>query len=445
MKKTLIIGIIVAFIIGAGVASSAHASPAAPTFFEGISEWFGDVFTFGDVAKAERDIKKAEAIFQDLSANEGSPDDFIKKGFARYEKRIGNAKLHFENAKQKGKDVSSLGKTIIDVTDHHIGVLEAGKKQWGDKAENIGLLRALEVVKETNTRAREAIGQALEEKVENEQQTQKPETSGIQPSAEAQKKIRISSPVSFVGLWKAERLSVFHEGQWKEISVIGDGSYVEFKSDGKMCNNWTIFPKLSCTEYNTYTVNGDIIKITVKGVTELQRFRWSVKEGKLEFNTEIPDGNTWKTSAKWTGARVEFPPPPLPQKEKQAMPVRPRVVSIEVFPAADDPITGIKQFEIRCHGVSDEKPIVGIDIHLFYPGYELASSLNYSNIATPLDTLNPKDQVGAALFDVEIPLHPTPPKISADRVYKAYCLSFTSRDGAVLSQSAEYHKTFTLP
>src|SRR3989344_983561 len=128
MKKNVIFVFFTAvLVISMGVVYPAHASPAAPSFFEGISEWFGDVFTFGNLAKAERNIQKAEAIFQDLSNNSPKDDSlnaFFKQGLTRYEERVLNAKFHLENAKQKGKDVSSLGKTIADVTDNHTRILE---------------------------------------------------------------------------------------------------------------------------------------------------------------------------------------------------------------------------------------------------------------------------------------------------------------------------------
>src|SRR3989344_1541114 len=303
-RSVLIAIFAVTLVLGTGVVPHVKASPAAPTFLEGIGEWFGDVFTFGDIAKAERNIKKAEAIFQDLSTNapkDDSLDAFFKNGLTAYQKRIKNAGLYFKNAEQEGKDVSSLGKTIADLTYSHALIFENAKKQWGDKAENIGLLRALEVVKETNVRAREAIGEVLEKKVETEQKT------------------GISSSDSLIGFWKVEKFFSFTEGQWKENSS-EDNAYIEFKSDGTMCYKLTITPSPSCMESGTYEVSGDKFTVTTAkgGGAAPQRYIWSIKEGKLELVAEFPDGDTWKPAAKWIHTRAEYISPPL--LEEQALP-----------------------------------------------------------------------------------------------------------------------------
>lgn len=340
MKSITFIILVIVLIVGMGVASPAHASPAAPTFFEGIKEWFGDVLTFGDLAKAERDIKKAEAIFQYLSDNlpkDSSIDTFLKKGLIRYQERMLNTQLHFENAKQKGKDISSLGKTITDVTDRHIGVLETSKEQWGDKADGIGLLRALEVVKDANTHAREAIGQALEKKGETEVMPQK--TTIPEPPVQVEKQTPSENVRPPVGVQK-----------------------------------------------------------------------------KIE------------TSSSASSALV------------------PHVVSIEVFPAANNQTTGRKQIEVRCRATSEDKPIGNMSIYLYYPGYKPPSDTKWMRPVTALDASNSKDQIWTASFDIETPSILEFPKYPVDGVYTSSCTAFVAGDNNPLQyQSTVYYKTFTLP
>lgn len=295
MRNIIVTFFVIVLALGMSIASPAQASPAAPSFFEGVSEWFGDVFTFGDVARAERNIKKAEAVFQDLSDNapkDDSLDAFFKTGLANYQKRVENAKFYLERAKQKGNDVTSIGSAITDTTARHLSILENAKKQWGDKSETIGLLRALEVVKETNTRAREAIGQALEKKIEREQNTiPSQETKQLEQSTKTEKQVpATANPQELFGWWEEiESWSIDPQGGIIKKSATTFPFLREF-TNKYFCTQYSA--KFVCANNIPYSLSGN--RIFLEGSSNF--YEWRIADGKLELASKDSKGRTFDKS-----------------------------------------------------------------------------------------------------------------------------------------------------
>src|SRR3989344_4733236 len=153
MKKLIVFLFI--FVLFFSFADNAAASPADPGFFERVSEWFGNIFTFGDYAKAARDISKAEAIFADIEANPSASPEFKANGFERYFDRMFKAQERVWSVKNKGQDVSLLARRLKAVSESHLEKLE--EHDITDEEKLLGIERALRVVKESNETAREAL------------------------------------------------------------------------------------------------------------------------------------------------------------------------------------------------------------------------------------------------------------------------------------------------
>ncbi len=167
MKNLLLFMLFFGLVLGP--AYSAEAGPANPGFFERVSEWFGDVFTFGDLAKAQRDLGRAENIIKDIESSKDAPDDFLRVGFERYLERLERAQARFRKALDRGDDVSVLANRLQDVTASHISKFGGEEGAFTDRAKEVGLDRALAVVKAANETAREAINEAKEKQAAKEE------------------------------------------------------------------------------------------------------------------------------------------------------------------------------------------------------------------------------------------------------------------------------------
>ena len=112
MKHTIVLLLLV---IALALPFSAHASPADPSFFESMFEWVGDVFTFGEVAKLERHIQKAEAIINDLETlkEKGADEATLMGGALRYKERTEKAKERFDRVIDERLEIPPAIKTFF--------------------------------------------------------------------------------------------------------------------------------------------------------------------------------------------------------------------------------------------------------------------------------------------------------------------------------------------
>lgn len=134
---------------------SALASPANPSSLEKISEWFGDLFTLGDVAKMERNLKKADTIFQDIEKNLDTSPEEKKEAWERYTHRVEKAKYYLGKAESKQKIKRHHAERFYEIIQRHHEILR--NYELREEQKRVGLDRVLEVVKETNERAHEVL------------------------------------------------------------------------------------------------------------------------------------------------------------------------------------------------------------------------------------------------------------------------------------------------
>lgn len=105
---------------------------------------------------------------------------------------------------------------------------------------------------------------------------------------------------SIIGFWKVTEFAVpdpQHPGEWQAVSQLPD-TYQEFIEDGRMCNGFSDVD-LTCLEYDSYTVSGNIISV-VQANTQGPpiRYRFQAIGDKFEFIGEALDAGTWRPMTK---------------------------------------------------------------------------------------------------------------------------------------------------
>jgi len=131
LKKILFTTLIVVFLTAGTVSAQGRGLPGAgilpgnPFYiFEIISEGIGTLFTFGDVAKAERFLALAgERLSEAEALAEKGESNRAEKATEKYEKRLAKALVKAEKAKEKGKDTDAVLEKIAEATVRHQAVL----------------------------------------------------------------------------------------------------------------------------------------------------------------------------------------------------------------------------------------------------------------------------------------------------------------------------------
>lgn len=164
MGKVVIFAVILSMTFAAP--NLVRASPANPGFFERLLELAGDILTFGDLAKARRNLSKAEDVFDDLDKNKDAAGEIQKSGLERYRNRLTLARDYFNKAQSHGSKAASFAWRIVGVTDNHIEKLD----DFAQIDEFPELARAIEAAKEINKSARDILGITFkDEKGESEE------------------------------------------------------------------------------------------------------------------------------------------------------------------------------------------------------------------------------------------------------------------------------------
>lgn len=93
-------------------------------FLDMLSEGIGNIFTFGEVAKAERAFALAEERLAEAEAltGQGKAEQAVE-ATARYEEKLAEAQAKAAEARQNGKDVAEVEAQIAAATSKHQAVL----------------------------------------------------------------------------------------------------------------------------------------------------------------------------------------------------------------------------------------------------------------------------------------------------------------------------------
>jgi hypothetical protein len=131
MKKILLIPLLLMVLVAVPVSAqeSRLADPGMlpgdtfyflNTLFEGI----GNMFTFGEVNKAERALALAERRLAEAEAlTDRGKFELAAETTARYEGKLREARTRATNARQNGKDVDEIEAHIAEATGKHLEVL----------------------------------------------------------------------------------------------------------------------------------------------------------------------------------------------------------------------------------------------------------------------------------------------------------------------------------
>lgn len=198
----------------------------------------------------------------------------------------------------------------------------------------------------------------------------------------------------YVGLWKAETSNV--------MKTTADPIYIEFRADGKNCTAYSTAAGYSCSNYDPYTVKGNIITVQQKGVsgTTLWRYRWkALPGGKLWLNSEIQlGGGQWVPLALYTLVRAAAAskPTPTPAAVKNDR-TPPKIVSLTTSTRRKAPL-GTIATEVRCRA-TDNVGLKDVAIGYREPGVK-AGGLTWYRQASTKDT-NQKDQTWVDTFPTD--------------------------------------------
>jgi HEPN domain-containing protein len=165
--------------------SQAGIVPGNPLYIlDIISEGIGTMFTFGDVAKAERYLTLASERLAEAQvlANNGKSDKATET-VAKYEEKLAKAMAKVEQAKENGKDTDDLLTKIADATSKHqevlAGVLEKVPEQAKEAIQN-----AMERSQKGHDTALEASGGTKETRAQNDNIPENPGSQGTSTRAE---------------------------------------------------------------------------------------------------------------------------------------------------------------------------------------------------------------------------------------------------------------------
>jgi hypothetical protein len=116
-------------------------------FLESFFEDIGTLFTFGDVAKAERYAKLAAERVAEAKAvvDKGKPEA-AEKALKRYEVQLKKALAKANQARAKGKDVSEVTEIVAEATSKHFAVLDEVLERVPVEAKE-AIMKAKEVSK----------------------------------------------------------------------------------------------------------------------------------------------------------------------------------------------------------------------------------------------------------------------------------------------------------
>jgi hypothetical protein len=116
--------------------------PGNPLYILDVaSEGIGTMFTFGDVAKAERYLTLAsERLAEVRELVENDKEDLVGDTLKRYEEKLEAAMARAKAAKDNGEDTTELLQKISDATSKHLevlsGVLEKVPEQAREAIQN---------------------------------------------------------------------------------------------------------------------------------------------------------------------------------------------------------------------------------------------------------------------------------------------------------------------
>ena len=128
------------------ILSDAGLTPDSAFYFlEIIAEKIGNLFTFGDKAKAERMLTLMEERMAEAQKmlKEGKTNH-AQKAFARYQAHLQECEKRLEKMEKEGKSIDDVVKKVATATERHIGVLEKVYEKVPDQAKD-AILHAMEV------------------------------------------------------------------------------------------------------------------------------------------------------------------------------------------------------------------------------------------------------------------------------------------------------------
>jgi hypothetical protein len=171
LKKLLLVSLLVIFLFAGTVQAQTDDLPEAgmlpdnPFYFlKSWSEGIGTLFTFGDVAKAERFLNLSEKRLAEANAlvTKGKPE-VAEGAIGRYQEHLGRAFTKAEEAKAKGLDVDEVLAKISEATLKHQAVLADVYERVPEQAKS-AIQRAIQAGMRGHEEALKAVsGQKREE------------------------------------------------------------------------------------------------------------------------------------------------------------------------------------------------------------------------------------------------------------------------------------------
>jgi len=141
------------------ILSDPGLTPDSPFYFlEIIAEKIGNLFTFGDKAKAERMLTlMEERMAETHKMLEEGKIEYAQKAFTRYQAHFQECEKRLEKMEKEGKSIDDVSKKVATVTEKHIAVLERVYEKVPDQAKD-AILHAMEVSLTGQERALSALG-----------------------------------------------------------------------------------------------------------------------------------------------------------------------------------------------------------------------------------------------------------------------------------------------
>ena len=151
IKKIFILGTFLFLFAGVTLAqdetlSDPGLTPDNPFYFlEIIAEKIGNLFTFGDEAKAERMLALMEERMAEAHKMlEEGKTEHAQKAFKRYQTHLQECEKRLEKMEKEGKSIDDVSKKVATATEKHIAVLERVYERVPDQAKD-AILHAMDV------------------------------------------------------------------------------------------------------------------------------------------------------------------------------------------------------------------------------------------------------------------------------------------------------------
>ncbi|MFH1864026.1 MAG: DUF5667 domain-containing protein [bacterium] len=213
MIKKLLLGIFLSMFLFTGMVQAQISElpepgvlPDSPFYFvKSWTEGIGTLFTFGDVAKAERFINLSEKRLAEAEAlvEKGKPE-IAERAIGRYQEHLDRALTKAEEAKTKGLDTDEVLAKVAEATLKHQAVLAdvyekvpEQAKSAIERAMQAGMRGYEEALKAVSGQKREGVMEQVEQKrQEIEQRIEGLRDKGIPiPTIPTKKEIEKRIPV----------------------------------------------------------------------------------------------------------------------------------------------------------------------------------------------------------------------------------------------------------